>query len=555
MIKENFIQLFADSFNYNWDLPAYTNYGEKETLNYSQVAEKVAQLHILFEQCGVREDDKIALLGRNSSNWAITYIATVTYGAVIVPILYDFNPNDIQQIANHSESKLLFAEPTGWEKLDSSKLETVQVVFSLTDFECVELFSKNLDKKTLSMSNISTLFEKKYPNGFTKNDIKYAKRDNTQLASINYTSGTTGFSKGVMCSGNALAGNIVFGFQTKLLVRHYRIVAFLPHAHAFGCAFDFLTATCAGCHIHFITKIPTPTLLLSAFTEVKPDTIFTVPVIIEKIYRKQIQPTISNPSIRGMLKVPGLKTLVFSKIKAKIIDAFGGNLVQIVVGGAALNPEAEAFLKKIKFPFTVGYGMTECAPLISYSPHNEFIASSVGKILYTMEAKIVNVNPETGNGELCVKGENLMDGYYKNPEATAEAIDEDGWLHTGDLGTIDNDGNLFLHGRSKTMILGPSGQNIYPEEIEAKLNNMPFVVECLVVEDGGKIIALVYPDYEEQTAQNLSDEELVNIMEANRKHLNKLLASYEGVYRIVLQKEEFAKTPKNSIKRFLYQKN
>jgi Long-chain acyl-CoA synthetases (AMP-forming) len=553
MIKENFIQLFADSFKHNWDLPAHTNYGEEETLNYSQVAEKVARLHILFEQCGIREDDKIALLGRNSSNWAITYIATVTYGAIIVPILYDFNPNDIQQIANHSEVKLLFAEPTGWEKLDGSKLETIQGVFSLAAFDC--LFTKNIDKETLITSNISALFEKKYPNGFTKDDIKYAKRDNIQLASINYTSGTTGFSKGVMCNGNALAGNIVFGLHTKMLVRHYRTVAFLPFAHAFGCAFDFLTATCAGCHIHFITKIPTPTLLLSAFAEVKPDTIFTVPVIIEKIYRKQIQPIISNSTVRGMLKIPKLNTFVYSKIKAKIMDAFGGNLVQIIIGGAALNPEAEIFFKKIKFPFTIGYGMTECAPLISYVNHKEFIASSVGKILYTMEAKIVNVNPETGNGELCVKGENLMDGYYKNPEATAETIDKEGWLHTGDLGTLDKDGNLFLHGRNKTMILGPSGQNIYPEEIEAKLNNMPFVLECLVVEDGGKIIALVYPDYEEQAAQNLSDEELVNIMEANRKHLNKLLASYEGVYRIVLQKEEFKKTPKNSIKRFLYQIN
>ena len=553
MIKENFIQLFADSFNRHWDLPAHTNYGEKETLNYSQVAEKVAQLHILFEQCGIREDDKIALFGRNSSNWAITYIATVTYGAVIVPILYDFNPNDIQQITNHSEAKLLIAEPAGWEKLDASKFETVQAVFSLTTFDCIESFAKTIDKEALSISNISILFEKKYPKGYTKDDIKYAKRDNAQLASINYTSGTTGFSKGVMCSGNALAGNIVFGFHTKLLVRDYRTVAFLPFAHAFGCAFDFLTATCSGCHIHFITKTPTPKLLLSAFAEVKPESIFTVPVIIEKIYRKQIQPTISNPVMRVILKIPGLNTFIFSKIKAKIMNAFGGNLLEIIVGGAALNPEVEAFFKKIKFPFTIGYGMTECAPLISYAQHKEFVPSSAGKVLFTMEAKVMNVNPETGNGEICVKGENLMDGYYKNPQATAETIDKEGWLHTGDLGTVDENGNIFLHGRNKTMILGPSGQNIYPEEIEAKLSNMPLVQECLVVEKEKKIIALVYPDYETQKAQNLSDETLVNLMEENRKQLNKLLASYEGVYRIVLQKEEFEKTPKKSIKRFIYQ--
>ncbi len=559
MIKENFIQLFANSFKQNWDYPAHTNYGEDETLNFSHVAEKVARLHILFEQCGIKEDDKIALLGRNSSNWAISYIAAVTYGAVIVPILHDFNPKDIVQIINHSESKLLIVEPSSWEKLDISQLDELHVAFSLATFDCIKIIKQSdsefFDEEKISPKTISALFEKKYPKGFSKDDIKYAERDNKQLASINYTSGTTGFSKGVMCSGNALAGNITFGFRTELLKQGYRVVAFLPFAHAYGCAFDFLTATCAGSHIYFITKTPVPKLLLSAFAEVKPSVIFTVPVIIEKIYRKQIQPTLSNPFIKVIMKIPGLNSLILSKIKNKIVTAFGGHFSQIIIGGAALNPEVEAFFRKIKFPFTIGYGMTECAPLISYSHYSEFVSTSAGKTLDIMEAKVVDINPETGDGEICVRGENLMDGYYKNPEATKETIDESGWLHTGDLGTVDKDGNIYLRGRNKTMILGSSGQNIYPEEIEAKLNNMPYVQECLIVEKDARIVALVYPDYEAQKEQKISDDELLAQMENNRKQLNSLLASYEAVFKIVIREEEFEKTPKKSIKRFMYQQN
>ena len=557
MIQENFIQLFADSFRQNWDAPAHTNYGESETLTYAQVAEKIARLHLLFEQCGIKEDDKIALLGRNSSNWAITYIASVTYGAVIVPILHDFNPHDIVEIINHSESKILIAETPSWEKLDVSKLQNLQAVFNLSNFDCIQVLEKGkgIDSNTLNAEHLTNLFQQKYPKGFRKEDIDYTQRDNRQLASINYTSGTTGFSKGVMCSGNALAGNITFGFRTRLLQPGYRVVAFLPFAHAYGCAFDFLTATCTGSHIYFITKTPVPKLLLAAFAEVKPNVIFTVPVIIEKIYCKQVQPILSNPVMKIIMKFPGLQALILSKIKNKIATAFGGNFSQIIIGGAGLNPEVETFFRKMKFPFTVGYGMTECAPLISYAPHQEFVPTSTGKILDIMQVKVIDVNPETGNGEICVKGENLMDGYYKNPEATAESIDSEGWLHTGDLGNVDKDGNIFLHGRSKTMILGASGQNIYPEEIEAKLSNMPYVQECLVIEEDGKITALVYPDYEAQKEQKLSKEELIAQMEENRKRLNGLLASYEAVRRIVIREEEFEKTPKKSIKRFLYQKN
>ncbi len=567
MIKENFVRLFEDGFRNNWDLKAFTNYGENLTLTYQEVAQEIAKLHILFEQADIKKDDKIALIGKNNANWAITYLATVTYGAIIIPILQDFNPNDVLHITNHSESKLLFISESIWENIDESGFQTVQAVFSLTDFRPIMLLNQHhhdeevssalhsestLQLEKISPENIQKLFHSTYPEGFYKDCVRYIDKSNSEIVCISYTSGTTGFSKGVMLTGNNLAGNITFGIRSKLLRRGYNIVAFLPLAHAYGCAFDFLTATSQGCHIHFIGRTPSPKILMNAFAEIHPDVIFSVPLIIEKIYKKQIQPLLAKPSMRWVLSIPLLDQTILNQIRKKLIDALGGNFSQIIIGGAPLNPDVEEFFYKIKFPFTVGYGMTECAPLISYSPYNEFIPKSAGKILDIMEVKIDDADPETGVGEILVRGENVMAGYYKNEAATKEILDSDGWLHTGDLGTVDAEGNIFIRGRNKSMILGANGQNIYPEEIEAKLNNMLFVLESLVVEANGKLHALVYPDYEAVDAEGLNQNQLEEVMEENRKLLNASTAAYENIAKIQLYPNEFEKTPKKSIKRYLY---
>lgn len=569
MIKENFIRLFEDSFRKNWDLEAYTNYGEGLTLTYAQVAEEIAKLHLLFEQAEIKPNDKIALIGKNNANWAITYIATVTYGAVIIPILQDFNPTDVHHIVNHSESKALFVSDNIWENLEEGSLRTVKSIFSLNNFNLIGLINQPtptlleesesketivapLDPKKLTQVYIQELFNEKYDNDFHRDNVRYIDKPNSELVCISYTSGTTGFSKGVMLTGNNFAGNITFGIRTQLLAPGYKIVAFLPLAHAYGCAFDFLTATCTGSHIHFIGRTPSAKILLNAFAEVKPNVIFCVPLIIEKIYKKQIQPLLGKSAIRWVLKVPLLDQTILGQIRKKLIDAFGGNFSQVVVGGAPLNAEVEDFFHKIKFPFTVGYGMTECAPLISYAHTNEFIPKSAGKVLDIMEAKIDRPDQKTGIGEIFVRGENVMMGYYKNEEATADILDEDGWLHTGDLGTIDENENIFIRGRNKTMILSANGQNIYPEEIEAKLNNMPYVLESLVIENNGRLVALVYPDYESMDAEGVSQEQLGEIMDENKKQLNAAVAAYESISKIQLYPHEFEKTPKKSIKRYLY---
>jgi len=571
MIQENFIRLFEDGFRKYWDLPGFSNYSENVTLTYGEIARKIAELHLLFEQCGVLPDDKIAVIGRNNANWAITYLATVTYGAIVVPILQDFNPNDVHHIANHSEAVLLFAGDTIWENLEEEKLTTIKAVFSLTNFNCITLLNQSpmdgpeetvdtasedreagIEPSMIQEDTIQRIFSEKYPYGFHRDSVRYIDKPNTGIVSINYTSGTTGFSKGVMLTGNALAGNITFGIRTGLIAPGFRIISFLPLAHAYGCAFEFLASTCAGCHIHFIGKTPSPKILLSAFAEIRPSVIFCVPLIIEKIYRKQIQPLLAKPTMRWVLSIPYLDQPVLAQIRKKLVDAFGGEFSEIVVGGAPLNAEVEEFFHKIKFPFTVGYGMTECAPLISYSHTNDFIPKSSGKLLDILEAKIDSPHPVTGIGEICVRGENVMAGYYKNPEATAQILDTEGWLHTGDLGTIDPEGNVFIRGRNKTMILSASGQNIYPEEIEAKLNNMPFVMESLVIENHKKLIALVYPDYEAVDTGHIDLQQLESLMEENRKLLNSMVATYESVSKIQLYPHEFEKTPKKSIKRYLY---
>ena len=550
MIKEQFVKLYENSFKENWDLKAYSDYGTDVNYTYGELAREVAKLHLFFEKTGVQQGDKISLIGKNSSRWAITYLATVTYGAVIVPILPDFNPNDIHHIINHSDSVLLFVTKKIWDNLEEEKIPEVKGVMSLNSFKF--LHEKNDGTVESIMMNLDKDFDAKYPNGFTKEDVLYPEISNAEIASINYTSGTTGFSKGVVMPGNGLAGNVMFGINSKLLKRNDRTLCFLPVAHAYGCAFDFLTSSAVGAHTTFLSKIPSPKVLLKAFEEVKPTIIFTVPLIMEKIYKKQLLPVLNSRAMKVALNIPLLDNKIYSEMRKKLIQALGGSFYEVIIGGAPMNKEVEQFLTKIKFPFTIGYGMTECAPLISYRDHKEFVPFSAGQILDTMEVKILSNNPYEEVGEICVRGENVMYGYYKNDEATKEVIDEEGWLHTGDLGTISKEGDIFIRGRNKSMILGANGQNIYPEEIEAKLNNMPFVMESLIVEKNGKLIALVYPDYESIDESNISQSDMQALMDENLKNLNKMLGAYENVSKIQLYPNEFEKTPKKSIKRYLY---
>jgi len=550
MVKENFVKLYEKSFRENWDLKAYVDYDTDLLLTYGEVAREIARLHLLFEKTGIKRGEKIALVGKNSSHWAIIYLATITYGAVIVPILADFNPNDIHHIVNHSDSVLLFATERIWEHLEEKKIPNIKGAFTIKNFAF--LYQKEQEYLKNILNDLDRDFAKKYPDGFRKEDVVYPEIDNSEVASINYTSGTTGFSKGVITPHNALAGNVTFGFRTKLLMRHSRVLCFLPTAHAYGCAFDFLTATAVGTEVHFLGKMPSPKILLKAFAEVKPTVIFSVPLIFEKIYKSQILPMLNSRGMKLALNIPLLDTKIYSEIRKKLINALGGEFSQVIIGGAPMNKEVEEFLLKIKFPFTVGYGMTECAPLISYRHHTEYIPFSAGQVLDIMEVKILSNNPYEEVGEICVRGENMMCGYYKNDEATAEVMDADGWLHTGDLGTINKEGDIFIRGRNKSMILGGSGQNVYPEEIEAKLNNMPFVMESLVVEKNGKLVALVYPDYEGIDEAKIHQMDIQTVMEENLKNLNKVVAAYEHVANIRLYPNEFEKTPKRSIKRYLY---
>ncbi|MCI9607159.1 MAG: long-chain fatty acid--CoA ligase [Muribaculaceae bacterium] len=553
MLKENLIQIYARSFKENWDMPAVTDYITGETLCYGDFARRIARTHLFFKECGIRPGDKIALLGKNTVPWVVVYMATVTYGAVIVPILQDFNPGDAQHIINHSDSLMLFVADSIWENLEFEKMPKVMVAMSLDDAKVLAEHPDNSGKAMKAISRLPHRFEKMYPHGYTADCISYPKMAKDALAEINYTSGTTGFSKGVMLTQNNLCGNVVFGMRSRLHYKGSRCLSFLPLAHAYGCAFDMLVPLAVGTHITLFGKLPSPKALLKALNEVRPNLILCVPLILEKIYRNQIVPSISTPAMKRLVKMPVLNRVVFSKIKSKLVDAFGGEFEEVIVGGAPLNPEVEEFLYKIKFPFTVGYGMTECGPLISYTPWRKFIPGSAGRTLPgLMHTKVTSEDEAHIPGEICVRGENVMKGYYKNPKATEDVLDPEGWLHTGDMGTVTPDGTIFIKGRYKTMILSANGQNIYPEEIEAKLNNMPFVAESLVVERGKRLIALVYPDYEAMDRQRVTSDMLPEIMDKVVSELNKLVAPYERVDRIQLIANEFEKTPKKSIKRYLY---
>lgn len=553
MNNRNLLQIYASSFRKNWDLPALSEYGSGQAMTYADLARRIAALHLLYKECGVSQGDKIAVMGKNSFSWVVVYMATITYGAVIVPVLHDFNVQDAQHIINHSQSVMLFINESIFDEMEFEKIPSVKAVLSLDRRQVLAEHPVANRKAEKFLSRLPEKMRRKYPHGFTTADINYPEISEESLAEINYTSGTTGFSKGVMLNLRNLGGNVRFGIGSHLHYRGSRALSFLPLAHAYGCAFDMLVPLAVGTHVTILGKLPTPKLLLKAFAEVKPNLIICVPLILEKIYRNKLRPIIEKSSIRRALKIPGLKTLIFRKIRNELIEALGGQFEEVIVGGAPLNHEVELFLHFIKFPFTVGYGMTECGPLISYTPWRQFIPGSSGRTLPTMESKIAgSKNPTSEPGEICVRGENVMKGYFLNTDATAAVLDAEGWLHTGDMGTISDDGTIFIRGRYKTMILGANGQNIYPEEIEAKLNNMPYVSESLIVERGKHLVALVYPDYEAMDRDKVSNESLPKHMEQVRTDLNRLVAPYERIDRIQLIANEFEKTPKRSIKRYLY---
>ena len=552
--SEDLLTVYQNSFRNYWALPALTEYGSQEILTYGEFARRIARIHIFYQQMGLRRGDKVALLGRNSATWVTFFMATITYGATIVPILSDFNANDSQHIINHSEATLLIVANSIWETLDYEQLPMVRAVLSLdTRLVLAERPREGHPTAEKAIRNLTRRFHAVYRNGFGPENICYEPTAKDAMAILNYTSGTTGFSKGVMLTYDNVAGNVMYGVESKLHYEGSRALSFLPLAHAYGCAFDMLVPLATGSFVTIFGKTPTPVLLMKALSQVRPNLVVCVPLILEKIYRKMIVPMITRRAIRWALAVPFVDSAIYAKIRNRLIDAFGGCFEQVIIGGAPLNSEVEEFLYKIKFPFTVGYGMTECAPLISYTSWREFVPTSCGHVMPNMEVKISgSPNPEEVPGEICTRGQNRMTGYYKNPDATEAAIDTDGWLHTGDMGTV-TDGTIFIRGRYKTMILSASGQNIYPEEIEAKLNNMPYVNESLIVERGKGLTAIVYPDYDRMDADKIDINALTPLMETNRVELNKLVAPYEKVDRIQLIPHEFEKTPKKSIKRYLYQ--
>jgi long-chain acyl-CoA synthetase len=545
-MKENFVEYMEASIRDHWSLPAFSDY-QGTALSYGEVAERIYRLHALFRECGLSRGTKVCLLGRNSSNWAITYLAVTTYGATIVPILPDFHPSDFENIIAHSDSRFLFTTETFFGKLDGSRLGGLEAVFSLADFGLLHEAKGRLAKDAVARA--PARFEADYRVRLSPSAFSFEPIAGDTLAAIIYTSGTTGFSKGVMLSHANFISNLVYARKMMPLKKGDTILSFIPLAHVFGNAFDFIFPFSVGCHITFLGRNPTPSLLIEAFAAVKPRMILTVPLIIEKIYYKQIRPMLESPKMKRLMRLPFVSGIVNRKVRGKILDFFGGNVMVVIIGGASFSPEVEDFLARIRFPFTVGYGMTECGPLIGYCDWWKRTKASSGKLVDRMELKI-DGSPVLG--EFCVRGENVTSGYYKNPEETAKAIDAEGWLHTGDLGSVGPDGSIYIRGRSKTMILGASGQNIYPEEIEAKLNNLPLVAESLVLEEEGRLTALVHPDLAEAEKQGLAKEALAEMMEQNRITLNKQLPEYGRIARIKLHLEEFAKTPTNKIKRFLY---
>ncbi len=541
-------EILQNSIQKNWEELALTDFGGI-SLQYRDIARKVAKLHLLFEHAGIKEGDKIALCGKNSTQWAVAFIAGLTYGAVPVPILHEFKPDQVHHILNHSDSRILFCDQNIYKQLDLTTTQEIDAAFDIADYSLLESKSENIK---YARAHLNEIFGQRYPERFTANDVAYKTPDMEQLAIINYTSGSTGFSKGVMVPYRAISSNIAFAL-TKLswLGPGDETICMLPLAHMFGLSIEMLHPLAKGCHINFLTRVPSPKIIMDAFAKARPRLIITVPLVLEKIIKTKVFPLLDKPVMKLLMTMPFVNDRLLAKIKAKLNETFGGQLFEIIIGGAALNADVEKFLRRINFPYTVGYGMTECAPLISYAGHEINRPGACGLPTDNVEVKVDSADPENIAGELLVRGANVMLGYYKNPEETATAL-RDGWLHTGDICNIDSDGFIYIRGRNKNMILGPSGQNIYPEEIEQKLNNLPYVGESIVLERNGKIIALVHPDYDNAHAQGLSDEDIAKLMNDNITQLNKEIPAYSHVASVEIHEEEFEKTPKRSIRRFLY---
>lgn len=545
-------KLYQEAFRKNWDRPAISNY-HGETLHYKDVARRMEKLHIMFEECGLEKGHKVAICSRNQANWAVTFLAIMTYGAVPVPLLHEFKSANIHHLVNHSEAKILFVDDVIWEGLSESEMPDLHAIIQVNTFKILYA----VDEKIVEAKNhLNELFGRKYPEAFESHMLNYYEDSADELAVINYTSGTSGFSKGVMIPYRAILSNLQFARKVlPQLNDKSRVVSMLPCAHMYGLMFEVLYELSAGCHVHFLSRLPSPKVIMQALSEVKPNIVIAVPLVIEKIYKSKVKPILEKEGIRFLMKVPGLDQIVLNKVRTELINAFGGEFIEVIIGGAAFNKEVEAFFKRMNFPFTVGYGMTECAPIITYDDWKEEKLYSCGKAAPNMEVRIDSDNPATVPGEIQVKGANVFLGYYKNEDATREVFTEDGWFRTGDMGILDADGSLFIKGRTKCMILGPSGQNIYPEEVETVLNSQPYVVESLVVEDNGGLTALIYPDFQQGAKDGMSQDAFVKYIEGMLPEYNKELPNYAKLKRVEVMSEDFERTPKKSIKRYLYQRN
>lgn len=548
-LEQSFIALIEQSIKTNWYLNALTDY-KGITLQYRDVARKIEKIHILLENAGIEKGDKIAICGRNSAHWTVTYLAVITYGAVVVPILHEFKADQVHNIVNHSEARLLFVGDQIWENLNEAAMPHLEGIIELKDFGVPVSRSEKL---AYARDHLNEIFGHKFPCRFRPDDISYEKEKSEDLAIINYTSGTTGYSKGVMLPYRSILSNVLYCKEKIGLKAGDSVVSMLPLGHVFGMTFDFLYGFTAGAHLWFLTRMPSPKIIAESFAEIRPRVIACVPLIVEKIFKKNILPKVDNKLGKLLLHVPIISDKIKELIKQKAMEVFGGNFIEIIIGGAPFNAEVEAFLKMIDFPYTIAYGMTECGPIICHSHWTELKLASCGKVAARMEAKVLSPNPSAIAGELVCRGANLMLGYYKNEEATRQVIDTEGWLHTGDMATTDEDGNVFIKGRCKNLLLTSSGQNIYPEEIESKLNNMPYVSESLIILQQDKLVGLIYPDSDDAFAHGLSQSDLVRVMEENRLELNKQLPAFSQIACFKLYPEEFEKTAKKSIKRFLYQ--
>ena len=544
-------KIFENSFKKNWNRPAISNY-QGETLHYKDLARRMEKLHIMFEECGLQKGDKVAICSRNQANWAVTFLAILTHGAVPVPLLHEFKSSNIHHLVNHSEAKILFVDEVIWEGLSETEMPDLHAIIQVNNFK---ILYANDESIVDAKAHLNELFGRRYPEAFTSDCISYYEDSAEELAVINYTSGTSGFSKGVMIPYRAIFSNLEFG-RTVLpkLNNTHSVVSMLPCAHMYGLMFELLYELSVGAHVHFLSRVPSPKVIMRALSEVKPYVVIAVPLVIEKIYKNKVKPILEKEGVRFLMKVPGVNQVIMNKIKTELINAFGGEFYEVIIGGAAFNKEVETFFKKMGFPFTVGYGMTECAPIIAYDDWQVEKLFSCGKAAPNMQIRIASADPVNVPGEIQIKGANVFLGYFKNEDATNEVFTEDGWFRTGDMGILDEEGSLFIKGRTKCMILGPSGQNIYPEEVETVVNSQPYVVDSLVIEDDGGLTALIYPDFQQGEKEGMSQEAMVKYMEGTLSELNTILPNYARLKKIEVMSEDFERTPKKSIKRYLYQR-